>query len=240
MDKKVLLISTLVLLFMLSGCAGMTKWMDGSYEKQIKDLSIANSELKKEVIKLDGANKSNEKLLSEKQGEIAKLEGDKTALTNQVKGLNEQIEKMKAPPPEELAKKAEAQAGPKSLRIKILAGSGQLSKARAISGRLLALGYKVEKVDRAPRPYTHTTVYYSTNSENEAKAIAKKIGADTKPISWSSVFNIIVAVGKPPQQAVSKPPKEKAADKESAKESERPAGKAPAKGSEKPAAPEKE
>jgi myosin heavy subunit len=208
--------------------------MDGSYDRQIVDLNTANAELKKEVIKLDSANKANEKLLSEKQGDIARLEEDKTALTNQIKGLNEQIEKIKAPPAapgsmeEQKARKPEAQTSPKSLRIKILAGSGQLSKARAISGRLIALGYKVEKVDRAPRAYPHTTVYYSADSESEAKPIAKKIGAEVKPISWSSVFNIIVAVGKPPQQAVAKPPKEDTADK------------APAKESEKQAAPKKE
>ncbi|MFB3924858.1 MAG: LytR C-terminal domain-containing protein [Syntrophales bacterium] len=209
MDKRFLFISILIMAFTISGCSGLTKCMDGSYEKEIKELSARNEDLKKELARLDAAVKARDKAAGEKDQTIARLEGEKAALNTQITGMSEELKKCQKPAQatgetdKQKAMKAEAQAAAekesiKSLRIKILAGNSRLSSARALSSKLTGMGYRIEKVDRAPRSFAATTVFFAADSENEAKNIANKLGAGTamKPITWSSVYNLIIVVGK--------------------------------------------
>jgi hypothetical protein len=83
----------------------------------------------------------------------------------------------------------------KELRIKVLAGSGGLSAARKMSQTLKDLGYKVERLDRASTThFRNDTVYHAKDSEKEAKELAGRLGKETvvKPLTWPSVFDIIV------------------------------------------------
>ncbi|MBN2437966.1 MAG: LytR C-terminal domain-containing protein [Deltaproteobacteria bacterium] len=86
-------------------------------------------------------------------------------------------------------------ADAKGLRIKVLAGSGGLSAARKMSETLKDLGYKVERLDRASTTHFRSdTVYYAKESEKEAKGLADRLGKETvvKPLTWPSVFDIII------------------------------------------------
>jgi len=68
-----------------------------------------------------------------------------------------------------------------------------------MAGRLTKLGYKVEVVGMATTPdYATDTVYYKPGFEKKAADIAKRLGGKTitKPISWSSVFDVIVVAGR--------------------------------------------
>jgi hypothetical protein len=83
----------------------------------------------------------------------------------------------------------------KGLRIKVLAGSGGLSAARKMSKTLQDLGYKVERLDRASTAHFKSdTVYYAKDSEKEAGELAGRLGQGivVKPLTWPSVFDIIV------------------------------------------------
>ena len=205
MDRRTLLALMLAASLLLAGCSGMQKCLDGSYDKEIKNLSVANQELKQNVEKLDAACKECEKTVKEQSDQISRHEADKAALSTRIRNLTEEIEKMKASAAgaeKQKEMKAEArgqeQAAPQPVRIKILAGTSQIARAKVLSAKLAEMGYKVERLDRAPRTFSRNTVFYSSDSEEAAKRIAKRMGGQTgtKPITWSSVFNIIIAVGK--------------------------------------------
>ncbi len=86
-----------------------------------------------------------------------------------------------------------------SLRIKILSGDGDMGSARAMSKRLKEMGYTVERVDLASRSdFPRDTIFYKTSFREEAEVLTGRIGkgATTKPLSWMSQFDIIVATGK--------------------------------------------
>jgi hypothetical protein len=93
---------------------------------------------------------------------------------------------------------AKKQAGLKSIRIKVLSGDGKIDSARQMAKRITSMGYKVENVGMADNSdYPASTIYFAPKYNKEAKDLAKKLGKETitKPLSWKSVFNIIVVTG---------------------------------------------
>jgi len=87
---------------------------------------------------------------------------------------------------------------PKSLKIKVLSGSGKLSPARRMAKRLSKMGYKVQAIDLAPRSnIKRNMVFYSEDCRQQAEHISKRLGGNTiiKPLSWPSIFNLIVVTG---------------------------------------------
>ncbi len=191
MDRKWLLISFIMITFLFSGCAG--------FEKERAALLSANNDLKKELVKQEESLKYHQKLVVEQKAEIAELEEENAALTNKMKELEKREAAEKTA---EIKKPAQAQAeaeeaGVKPLRIKVLAGVSQMPKAKGISKKLTGLKYRIERLDRVPKPFTRTTVFYGAESKKEAAAIAKQVGAKAvKPISWNSEFDIVISVGK--------------------------------------------
>jgi len=88
--------------------------------------------------------------------------------------------------------------GPKMLKIKVLSGNGKISSAKALSGKLTQLGYRVENIGMAPRSdFDVNTVYFAPEYKNEAQQMAARLGGDTiyKPLTWPSVFHMIVVAG---------------------------------------------
>jgi hypothetical protein len=64
--------------------------------------------------------------------------------------------------------------------------------------KLIQMGYKVEAIDLAPRSnIKKNTVFYSEDCRQEAGHISKQLGGNTiiKPLSWPSVFNLIIVTG---------------------------------------------
>lgn len=219
MGKKCLWIAGIITIFLFSGCASL-KCLDGSCERQIKELSVTSDDLKKEIAKLDADNKEKDKIISSRQEEIAVLQKNQTALNGRIKDLQNEILKMRKQKDEGAAaiksetitekqatQKAEGAADTgdkkteqaKPLRIKVLAGDGRLASARLMARKIEKTGLKVEIVDLAPRAnFSADTVYYLPDHEKDAKEIAGRLGEKTlvKPMTWSSAFNIIVVTGK--------------------------------------------
>lgn len=219
MGKKYLFIAGIIMIFLFSGCASL-KCLDGSCERQIKELTVTSDDMKKEMAKLNADNKEKDKLIKSSQEEIAALKKDRTALNGRIKDLQDDILKMRKQRDEgaaaiksetltekQAAPKAEAAADAgdkkteqsKSLKIKVLAGDGRLLSARLMARKLEKTGLKVEIVDLAPRAdFSADTVYYLRDYEKEAREIAGRLGEKTlvKPMTWSSAFNIIVVTGK--------------------------------------------
>lgn len=197
MNKKWFFISGLLAVFLLSGCAAF-------FEEERTALVKANMELRNEFAKKEASLEYNQKLLAESKKEIAELEEENAQLTAEIEQLKEQIAKMSAAEKADEAARAAARqaesttcAQGRSLRVKILAGAKQAAKAKLLADKLTGLGYKIERIERATRPFTRTTVYHSPEIAREAKKMAGKMGKNTavKPISWKSAFNIIIAVG---------------------------------------------
>lgn len=89
----------------------------------------------------------------------------------------------------------------KAANIKVLAGDGNIASARGLSKQLGKMGYRVKLIDRAPRSdFEVTTVYYGTDHRAAAETMTKRLGggAITKPLTWSSSFDIIVVTGRRP------------------------------------------
>jgi hypothetical protein len=85
--------------------------------------------------------------------------------------------------------------GVQNLQIKILSGDGRQESAEKMKNKLTGMGYPVRMVDLAPRKnFEANAVFFAVGYREQAEEIAKKIGGNIpiKPISWHSVFNIII------------------------------------------------
>lgn len=93
---------------------------------------------------------------------------------------------------------AQPQTTASSPRIKVLGGDGRTASAREAAGRLEGMGYRVERIDREDSRYSVPVVYYAAGFEGTAKDIAGRLGggARTKPLTWNSIFDIIVLTEK--------------------------------------------
>ena len=90
---------------------------------------------------------------------------------------------------------AELEKDIRKLKIKVLTGDGNLNSAKEMAKRLRGLGYNIKLIDRAPRSnFTTSTVYYAPDAKNEAERLMSSLDGNLilKPISWSSIFDIIV------------------------------------------------
>jgi hypothetical protein len=87
------------------------------------------------------------------------------------------------------------------LKIKVLSGDGDLSSAREMSKRLREKGCAIEAIGYAPRSnFSYNTVYSKPECQEQAKRLVSFIGGGTiyKPLTWASVFDIIVVTGNNP------------------------------------------
>ncbi|MCX5834073.1 MAG: LytR C-terminal domain-containing protein [Deltaproteobacteria bacterium] len=166
-----------------------------SLQQQNKALAEENEQLRQQV----------QKLSAERQESVGTAESAAAAVPPEKEAPKVAEEKIAEPPKEKTAETpqvAPAQPVPekkdtglKSVRLKVLSGNGKMSSAKKMAGKLTKLGYKVEVVGMATTPdYATDTVYYKSGFEKKAADMARKLGGRTitKPISWSSVFDIIV------------------------------------------------
>ncbi len=94
---------------------------------------------------------------------------------------------------------SEMESGPATppkgdVSIKVLSGTGNMSTALTLAQKMEGMGYEISRVDIAPLEFIHPTVFYANDFEVIADNIATEIGEDmiTKPLTWDSIFNIIV------------------------------------------------
>jgi hypothetical protein len=92
---------------------------------------------------------------------------------------------------------AERTVARKDLRIKVLSGDARLSSARNLALQLQKLGYIVDRIDLAPKSFPETTVFYAAGLESHGSEMAAQLpGSVKKPLTWKSVYDIIVVSGK--------------------------------------------
>ena len=86
---------------------------------------------------------------------------------------------------------------PSEVNIKVLSGTGIMVSAKKMSERLKQMGYKVGRIDIAPYTFSETTVFFSEGNKPDAEKLVKDLGtkAAVKPLTWKSIFQLIVVTG---------------------------------------------
>ena len=203
LNRALCFAALMVLVMALSGCmvtksaydqkeeeANLLAKTASDLERRNKALQAENEDLKKQVAAKDD-------MLRLKSEEIAKQDAKQAAMVEEVDRMKAQFARSGDGGVRD-APAAGRSAGLKSIRLKVLSGEGKIDSARRMAKRLAAMGYKVESVGMAESSdYPANTVYFAANSKKEAKALASRLGKDTilKPLTWKSVFSLIVVTG---------------------------------------------
>jgi outer membrane protein len=95
----------------------------------------------------------------------------------------------------------EIAANTKQLKIKILSSTKDLKPATRLSNQLKNLGYGDAAVDVAPRSnFKKNTVYFAGGQKIRAKELVHRLNmtdAVLKPLTWKSMFDLIIVAVKP-------------------------------------------
>ena len=208
--RSLSLVALMVFVMVLSGCmvtksAYVQKEEEANtLAKTVSDLDQRNKELAARNEKLQADNGDLKKqavvkddLLQKRSEEIARQDAKQAAMVNEVERMKAQQAKSGGADIKE-SPAAGKSSGLKSIRMKVLSGEGKIDSAKRMAKRLTAMGYKVESVAMAENAdYPANTVYFTEKYKKEAKTLASRLGKNTivKPLTWKSVFNIIVVTG---------------------------------------------
>jgi len=195
------------------GC-GALDFFQGDSEEGAKETASSKEQVSKEITRLknenidlkqkvDALKKENEGIRENTLNEISKAEGKSGVLKEELKNLREENRKIENEN-KRLKKRLEKFTQKRDLRalkIKVLSGDGSLDSAKLMSKRLIGMDYEVRLIGFAPRSnFKKNTVYFAPKFEKEGRTLVSHLGADTalKPLTWSSVFDLIVVAVKNP------------------------------------------
>ncbi|MFC1549268.1 LytR C-terminal domain-containing protein [Nitrospirota bacterium] len=88
----------------------------------------------------------------------------------------------------------EPEVAPIEPRIKIVSGDGMPLSAKMMAKELSGKGYKIERVDLAPYTFRKAVVFFAPGFDTSARELADVIKAKggIKPLSWKSIYDIII------------------------------------------------
>lgn len=188
MKKRLSLILVLAFTLFFSGCTAF-KYLDGSTEKQIEAFRtgkpvVAKAPMPEPVEKPEVEPEPMEPVEAEPEPPEP-----------------EPVEVAAVEEPEPMEPVAVEERPIEDIKIKVLNGNGIHHAARDMRRRLEAMGYSIDRIDNAPR-FTFEThsIYYDECCFDEAKTLERELGGSTiiKPLTWHSIFDIIVVTGKTP------------------------------------------
>lgn len=161
-------------------------------DDQISNLDTRLLNLTSQVNKIDIVKEENLILKEETQS----LRGENQILKQEKQTLEEENQNLKAKLTE-FEQKVAALKTEKTTRppkIKVLGSSRRLILAKKTAKKLEAMGYKVQKTGSTPKSFATNTVYYTPDFRTEAERIVSTLGNKTisKPLTWKSIFDIIV------------------------------------------------
>lgn len=175
------------MVFLLLGCADMYR-MEALQRKTSsieggQDFLVDKADgLEERLKELEKRLKQSDERISGLLAEIRRSEGERMELQGRILELQKVLESRGSNPV------------PTSVEVKVLSGDPALEPAKAAADKIRAMGYNVLIVDRAPRKFDQTVVYYTPNYRADAARIAKGISGSIKPLTWNSIFNIIAVV----------------------------------------------
>ena len=173
-------------------------------------LRLENVELQRQIAAL---NTENRRIVRENENKMARLKTLNQLLNKEIEALKEENQTVAS---ESLLLKSkltqlegrkervaheqkESQEDIGSLKIKVLSGDGNLASAQEMAKKLGSMGYKIKVIDLAPQSsFSRDTVYFTSKSHRQAKRLLSRLGdnAVLKPLTWPSVFDLIVVTGK--------------------------------------------
>ena len=175
-------------------------------------LRLENAELQRQIAVL---NAENQRIIREHENKMARLKTLNQLLNKEIEALREENRGIMS---EDLLVKRkqsqfqgrkefatreqeESRADVGSLKIKVLSGDGNLASAREMAKRLGGMGYKIKAIDLAPQSsFLRDTVYFTSKSRQQAIRLLSHLGSNAilKPLTWPSVFDLIIVTGKNP------------------------------------------
>jgi hypothetical protein len=197
MKQYLLKAVTLAIAFLVLGCAGSLKDSEGMAEYGAR-MDKENDRQNERIRAIDAYIAMMEKRsmgLTEKQEMINRI----AVLESKVNDL-ERRGRTSIKNEDGVDTEGRSSKGQVSVRIKVLSGDGNPTSAKRLALKLGRYGYNVERTDiAAKRNFKKTRIFYSAGKRNAAEEIYRKLGedADLKPLSWQSVFDIIILTGKP-------------------------------------------
>ena len=224
MGKFFLIIIALQLGFAFQGCSTL-KYLDGSSEKEIKISKLNKKKIYNDLQKQKAENETLKRQVNILREEYSRLQNESEnkigAATDENQRLTQQINELttedqgggqdtKVLSKTKINGRAVQHENPShepfelvenlgALKIKVLSGDGQLDSAKIMAKKLKAIGCNVKNIDYAPRSdFLKTRLYFSPKFKNEAKYLSSCLGNNitNEPLSWSSMFDIIVVTGK--------------------------------------------
>lgn len=215
MFRAYLIILIFHLGFIFQGCA-VLEYLDGSQQEEVEALKMSKQQMLNEVERLKGENanlqrqidtlqEENHRIINEPRNKIAELRGENKLLNEQISTLKEEkkrIEDENQVLTDKLTKlplQYELKKDIGKLRVKVLSGDGDLYSAKEMREKLKSRGYQIELIDYASSPnFSQNTVYFKSKFKDEATRLVMSLGGNaiSKPISWFSIFDLIVVTGK--------------------------------------------
>ncbi len=226
MFRACLIILILHLGLVFQGCAAL-EYLDGSSKEEIEKFKMSKEEmwdkmvkLKKENINLQGEIKvlanENQRTRGENENKMARMRDQNDLLNEQKNKLKEENQGITAQN-QALAKKLnrlqvkhktfssesyDLEEDIRKIKIKVLSGDGNLNSAKKMARRLKKMGYEIKRIDHAPESdVLRDVVFFAPKFRYEAKRLASSLGGKmiAKPLSWFSIFDLILVTGKNPR-----------------------------------------
>lgn len=212
LQRRIIVVTLLLLFLTTTGCT-LFRFIDNSSPEEMQKFATSKDELWNRARALEDEKAAHQKQLADQQAEIDRIardlaycQNETTQADGRVAELSKTIDNLSAqlkqrqeiaqtapPPPKE--------AGPerKPSKIKVLAGDGSIASARSLAKRLGKMGYPVKLIDKAPRSdFKVNTIFFAPGYQAAAAALARQLGggAVSKPLTWQSIFNIIIVTGR--------------------------------------------
>jgi hypothetical protein len=216
LHRRVISVPLLLLLLMTTGCT-FFRFIGNNSSEEIRKFATSKDDSRNESRVPENEKSIYLAQLASQQAEIVRMNRDLNywqieiahadkrifELNKIIDDLNAQMKlrqettQVTPAPPQETGKKTESEN--KAVKIKVLTGDGKIASAHRMSKKLGSMGYQVMQVDRARRSdFKVNTVFFKAGHQTAAMTLAKQLGKDaiSKPLTWPSVFNIIVVTGR--------------------------------------------
>ena len=157
--------------------------MSSLMNEMIIQVSIMNSQ----IDKLSNINMGDDVVVDD---ETRFIEQEITRLANRINTIETSEIKPGHPMPPVTTTKS-------SMTVKVLTGTGDIRSAKMLAQTLRTSGYYVAVVDYSASDIFQNTVFYASGYRNEALNLSRLMGKNTivKPLTWDSIFSLIVVKG---------------------------------------------
>jgi len=159
--------------------------------KEIHDMSSLVNEM---MIQVSIMNSHIDKLSNINMGDDVVVDDEMRFIEQEISRLSTRLTDMEAV---SSPGGADISGGKGPLNVKVLTGTGDIRGAKLLANALRSGGYNVAVVDYAASDISQNTVFYAAGYRNEALNMSRIIGRDTivKPLTWNSIFKLIVVKG---------------------------------------------